>query len=124
MPLQSVINGALQCQVMTKRTKLRCKNPAAHGCKACRMHGAHKSKKVLRGEDHPQYKNGEETLEAKKKRSKKSATLLYLRDIGDTIQLFNGTKTRGRKPNTYLKLDPTQPENMQYVIWKTLKEFD
>jgi hypothetical protein len=124
MPLPSVLNGAKQCQVMTKRTKLRCKNPAAYDCKACRMHGAHKSKNVLRDKNHPQYKNGGETLEAKKNRSKKSATLLYLRDIGDTVQLFNGIKTRGRKPKTYLKLDLTQPENMRYVIWKILKECD
>ena len=106
MPLQSVINGALQCQVMTKRTKLRCKNPAAYGCKACRMHGAHKSKNVLRGIKHPLYKTGEYSLKVKSERSEKNLTLKYLIDLGNHCDLFyKKLKSRGRPPNGYVRLD-------------------
>lgn len=122
MPLPSVLNGTKQCQVMTKRTKLRCKNPAAYGCKACRMHGAHKSKNILRGTAHPHYKNGEETTEAKAVRSRKSTMFLYLRDIGDSINLFSGGKTRGRKPSGYVKLDMTDPEQLAIAITKSFSD--
>jgi len=122
MPLPSIINGAKQCQVMTKRTKQRCKNLAAYGCTSCRMHGAHKSKNVLRGKDHPQYKNGKQTKEAKAFRSRKSTMFLYLRDIGDSINLFSGEKTRGRKPIGYVKLDMTDPEQLAIAIVKSLQD--
>ena len=122
MPLPSLLNGAKQCQVMTKRTKQRCKNPAAYGCKSCRMHGAHKSRNVLRGKYHPKFKNGNETLEVRFSRSENSAMLLNLRDIGDTIGMFSGTHTRGRKPRFYSATDLTRPENLLAVLLKTLKQ--
>jgi hypothetical protein len=122
MPLHSVINGALRCQVMTKRTKQRCKNPAAYGCNACRMHGAHKSRNVLRGKNHPKFKNGDETLKARVSRSENSAMLLYLRDIGDSIGMFSGTHTRGRKPRFYKATDLTIPENFLALLLKTIKQ--
>ena len=120
MPLPSVINGAKQCEVLSKRTKLRCQNPAAYGCKACRMHGAHQSRNSLQGADHPQYRKGYETKEARIERSRKSAMFLYLRDIGDTINLFTGPKTSGRRPNHYIKLDLSDPDQMALAIFFTL----
>jgi hypothetical protein len=122
MPLPSVANGAEQCQVMTKRTGKRCLNPAAYNCRACRMHGAHKSRRSLLGADHPQYTNGYETKEARAERSWLSVKLLYLRDIGDRINLFVGTKTRGRRPNRYIKLDLNDPLQMQIAIAMTMCE--
>ncbi len=120
-PLPSLLNGAKQCQVMTKRTKLRCKNLAAYGCKACRMHGAHKSKNVLRGANHPQYRNGEETLEAKAERSEKSVMFRYLTDLGNHCNMFyKKLKTRGRPPSGYTQLDLTDPEQLALAILKTL----
>jgi hypothetical protein len=122
MPLPSVLNGAKQCQVMTKRTKQHCKNPAAYGCKACRMHGAHKSRNVLRGTDHPKYKNGERTNRIEEGRRKSSIILLTLRDIGDHINLFNGDYTRGRKPTGYVKYDMNDPEQLALAILATLRD--
>ncbi len=116
MPLPSVLNGAKKCEVLTKRTKLRCKNPAAYGCRACRMHGAHKSRKSPQGVSHPQYRNGNETKKSRKQRSRESARFLYLRDIGDTINLFTGPKTRGRRPIQYRKLDLSDPEQMKLAM--------
>lgn len=121
MPLQSVLNGAKQCQVLTKRTRLRCKNPAAYGCLACRMHGAHKSRNVLQGIDHPQYKHGKRSIKGKDEYSRASSQLLTLRDIGDHINMFNGGHTRGRKPNGYIKLNLNCPEQLILAILKTFK---
>lgn len=103
MPLPNVLNGAKQCQVISKRTKQQCKNPAAYGCLACRMHGAHKSRNVLRGASHPKYKHGNRTKGAEAEQIRASTILLTLRDIGDSIDMFNGVHTRGRKPKGYAK---------------------
>lgn len=120
MPLPSVINGALQCRVKCKRTSIRCKNPCAFGSKnACRLHGSHRSKNVLKGKSHPQYKHGEETKDARAERSAMSAKLLYLRDIGDHIGMFTGTQTRGRKPTGYCKLDLNTNLGLNLALLKT-----
>jgi hypothetical protein len=121
MPLPSILNGAKQCQVLTKRTNQRCKNPAAYGCKSCRMHGAHKSRNVLRGSVHPLYMHGKRTIEAEAEYRRMSAALLTLRDIGDHINMFNGEHTRGRKPNGYIKLNLNYPEQLILAILKTFK---
>ena len=121
MPLQSVLNGAKQCQVLTKRTRLRCKNPAAYGCLACRMHGAHKSRNVSRGVTHPNYKHGDRTRESETEYSLTSTILLTLRDIGDSIGMFTGSHTRGRKPRGYIKFDLKDPEELTKAILATLR---
>jgi len=51
-----------------------------------------------------------------------SAMFLYLRDIGDTINLFIGSKTRGRRPNQYIKLDLSDPEQMKLAIVLSLRK--
>jgi hypothetical protein len=118
MPLPSVLNGAKQCQVLTKRTKQRCKNPTAFGCKSCRMHGAHKSRNVLRDEGHPQYKKGNRTKKAQRNNSKALTRLRMLEQIGWHIKMFIGTKTRGRKPNGYMKLNLDDPLHMLIAFTK------
>ena len=102
MPLPSVVNGAKLCQGVSKRTKLPCKNPAAFGCRTCRMHGAHRRHAALSGKDHPNFKHGKETYQAKVNRGISGAVLLLLRDLGDRIGMFNGTHTPGRKPKAYI----------------------
>ena len=119
MPLPSVLNGANQCQVLTKRTKQRCKNPAAFGCKSCRMHGAHKSRNVLRGADHSQYTNGNRTIESQKKNSASLTRLRMLEQIGWHIKMFTGSKTRGRRPNGYIQLDLNDPLQMGLAVLMT-----
>ena len=122
MPLPSVTNGAKQCQVMTKRTKQRCKNPCAFGSeKACRLHGSHKSRNVLRGKNHPNYKHGKRTKEAEADSRKTSIALLRLREIGDQLNMFNGGYSRGRKPNGYIKYDLSRPGDLFVAILETIK---
>lgn len=85
------------------------------------MHGAHKSKNVLRGINHPRYKTGEETLEAKAMRTEKSEMFRYLTDLGNHCKLFyEEIKTKGRPPSSYEKLDLTDPEQLAIAILKTL----
>ncbi len=122
MPLQSVLNGAKKCQVLTKRTKQPCKNPAAFGCKSCRMHGAHKSRNVLRGKVHPQYKHGNRTKEAQQNDSEVLTRLRMLEQIGWHIKMFVGTRTRGRKPIGYMKLNLNDPLHMLIAITKTIDQ--
>ena len=68
MPLPSLrFHGAKQCTAKSKRTGLPCNNPAAYGCRACRVHGARKKDSIKRGEQHPNYVHGGRTLEAELK---------------------------------------------------------
>ena len=102
MPLPNIRNNcALQCQAKAKHTGNQCLNLAAYGGRVCRFHGARKPKSILRGIQHPNYKHGRETKEAKAKRS---AGLTRLRKIEDMLvdsPIFKLTKTRGRKPHGY-----------------------
>ena len=118
MPLPSVVNGASQCQVLTKRGKKPCLNPAAYDCKACRMHGAHRSRNVLRGEDHPQYKNGRWTQESKRNHADASLRLRLLEEIGWHINMFaeGSTHTRGRKPQEQLIFDYDNMAHLQITL--------
>jgi hypothetical protein len=85
------------------------------------MHGAHKSRNVLKGVDHPRYKTGAETLEAKAMHTEKSEMFRYLTDLGNHCKLFyKEIKTRGRPPAGYEKLDLTDPEQLAIAILKTL----
>ena len=117
MPLPSVLNGALQCQVNCKRKPgVRCKNPAAYGCKACRIHGAHKSRNVLQGANHPQYRHGGETKAARKAHQETLLRLAYLVAIGEHIKMFIGPKSRGRKPANFSQLNLNDPEELALAI--------
>ena len=72
MPLPVITKyGVKQCLSKSKRSGLPCKNLAAYGCSTCRMHGSHKSRNVLKGSTHPNYKHGMDTKEAIAERKKK-----------------------------------------------------
>ena len=121
MPLPSLLNGAKQCQVLTKLTGQRCKNPAAYGCKACRMHGAHKSRNVLKGVEHPRYKNGERSKAVEAEIRKKITLLRYLVDFGNHVELFyKQLKIKGRPPLGYTQLDLKDPEQLAIAIMRAL----
>lgn len=104
MPLQSVLNGAKRCSNLTKRTKQPCKNPAAYGCRTCRMHGARKAETIKRGEDHVNFVHGQRTLEAQKQSSKQSALLSQYEDAMHLLGMTTAKHSRGRKANGYKKL--------------------
>ena len=107
----------LHILIPCKRTGIRRKNPCAYGSKvACKTHGSHRSRNILRGTDHPRYTHGERTKEAEAEYRRASITFLTLRDIGDYLNMFNGGYTSGRKPNGYRKYDMSDPDQLALVI--------
>ena len=89
MPLPSVLHfGADQCQARSKRTGQPCNNPAAFGCRTCRMHGAHRSRRSTAGTEHWNYQHGRETLAAKLTRAETLAELRRLHHIGRLSGMF------------------------------------
>ena len=99
MPLPSVSkHSAKQSVAQTKSKQQPCLNPAAYGCKTCRLHGARKQNSIKRGEEHPNYRHGMETLEAKRDRSKKLAELREYEQILIKRGLIRDHQIVGRKP--------------------------
>ncbi len=55
MPLPNILSGkTLRCKAKSRRSKKRCKNPAAYGMSVCRYHGARKPETIKKGANHPQ----------------------------------------------------------------------
>ena len=93
-------HNALRCHARAKSSGTRCKNPAAFGCSTCRVHGARRPGSIKRGSDHPNFKTGTETLEAKAERSAKLAELRDIEAEMLAIGALVGPRWRGRKPKT------------------------
>jgi hypothetical protein len=87
------------------------------------MHGAHKSRNVLRGVNHPQYKNAGQTKKERLQRSEKSLQLLMLEELGHHIGLFaeGTTKTRGPRPKGWKSLDLNQSDQLAQALALTIK---
>jgi hypothetical protein len=101
-------------------------NPAAYGCSTCRYHGATPvhTRKNISGESHPQFKHGRDTKQSKQRNRRTAAQLHFLEDLGHHIKMFpEGTsKTQGRNPNGYLKLDLNDPIHLTIAILKTISK--
>jgi hypothetical protein len=88
------------------------------------MHGAHKSRNVLQGAYHPQYRHGERTKESIDEHQKTLLRLHTLEEIGYHIKMFpeGSPRTRGRKPTGWEPLDLNDPNQLALAILKTIKE--
>ena len=104
MPLPSLSYGAKQCTALTKRTKQPCKNPAAYGCRTCRMHGARKKETIKRGKDHVNFVHGQRSLEAQAEQSAVSRRLQQIEDAMHLLKMTSAKRSRGRKAAGYKKL--------------------
>lgn len=104
MPLKSLSYGAKQCAAKSKRSKERCKNPAAFGTASCRMHGAVAYEKRPRGKSHGRYMHGKRTLEAQLEQSATSRTLQQIEDAMHLLGMTTAKRSRGRKANGYYKI--------------------
>lgn len=105
MPLPSMnIFGAKQCSAKSKRTGKPCLNPAAYGCKTCRVHGARKKQSIKRGEQHPNYVHGRRTLEAEKEHSETSFRLQKLEETMHLLGMTTAKRSSGRKSKINMKL--------------------
>ena len=99
MPLPAItMLGAAQCTAQAKHSRQQCKNPAAYKCATCRMHGARRPSSIKHGADHPGYRHGQETLQAKAERSRRLGELRELEALSFDLALASGAKWRGRKP--------------------------
>ena len=65
----------------------------------CRFHGARRPETVLRGPSHPQYRHGQETLEARRNRVEAMTRIRLLADLG-VLGGFLQRRVPGRRPNT------------------------
>jgi hypothetical protein len=70
------------------------------------------------GSKHWNFKSGNETLAAKKKRSETSLRLHYLSQIGHELGFMNGRRMVGRRPNNYMKLNFNNPLHIFYAVSK------
>ena len=105
MPLPCISkHGAKQCTAKSKRTSLPCNNPAAYGCRTCRMHGSRKKDSIKRGEQHSNFVHGNRTLESQKKSSEQSARLQMLEDALHLLGMTTAKRSRGRKSARYCKI--------------------
>lgn len=91
----------VQCQAMSKRTKVQCRVPAAKGKTKCKFHGgASTGPKTASGKKRSGAKflvHGRETSQIRAKRRFKIAELQDLEAIGRAIGMIVGPKTRGPK---------------------------
>lgn len=91
MPLPNITKI---CTAKSKRTGLHCRNPAAYGCRTCKMHGAHL---IRLGKDAPNYKTGIYSESGIAEYRAAMEWLQELEQIGHQVGLLIGEKTKGRK---------------------------
>jgi hypothetical protein len=97
-PLSNVASGRTpQCKARSKRNLRRCLNPCAYGMAVCRFHGARRKETIERGPTHPQYKHGNETQQARRRRVEAMTRIRFLTDLGVAAG-FIGKRVPGRRP--------------------------
>ncbi len=102
VPLPNIISGKTQrCTAKCKARGDQCRNPASFDMPVCRYHGSRKASTIKRGANHPQYRHGGETLEAKAERRLMSAFFHNTENLMFALGMTapGSTRTRGRKPN-------------------------
>lgn len=75
-------------------------NPAAFGMGVCRYHGARRPDTVKRGVDHPRYRHGRETREAKARRHLMTVFFHEAEALMHALDMVTpgARRLRGRKP--------------------------
>ena len=104
MPLPGIDSGkTARCSAKCKATGERCKNPAvvSWGATVCRYHGARRPETIRKGERHPQYRHGNETLQKKAERSRRLAELRDIEAQLFALGLATGPRWRGRHPKVF-----------------------
>ena len=109
MPLPSITkHGAKQCTAKSKRTGLSCNNPAAYGCRTCKVHGALKAESIKRGKDHVNFVHGRRTLEAQAEQSATSRRLQQIEDAMHLLGMTTAKRSRGRKALGYSPINSVE----------------
>lgn len=111
-----------RCQARSSRSKQQCAKPAIKNKRVCSTHGGlstgPKTQEGIKRIQSAHWKHGNETKEARTKRSAKSLQFLMLEELGHRINIFypNAPRTRGRKPNGYKKLDLNNSDDLVEAI--------
>lgn len=121
--------GKIRCRRCTgtsNHTKKQCKRPALKSSKTskCKFHGgASTGPKTQEGKERiraAHWKHGNETQQAKSRRSKKSALILHLIDIGAQIGMLPKNHPKGRKSKYFRDYDLTDPNQLVLAIQATI----
>ena len=117
-----------RCTATSSYTKVQCKRPACKTSKTskCSRHGGLSTgPKTKEGKDRiraAHWKHGEESKEAKIKRSEKSLMFCYLEDLVNYLPLTAKFKRRvGRKPKKYQPYDLSTDEGLIKAICASAK---
>ncbi len=114
-----------RCQAKSKRTKLQCSAPALKGKRVCKTHGGRSTgpKTEVGRQRCAQAKtiHGRETREARAERKLASARLAVLEEVGFSICLLIGTRTRGVKPHKMTQVMPELQEMVRRIRIKKLR---
>jgi hypothetical protein len=110
-----------QCEGTSRRTKERCKAPAAKNKSRCRFHGGRKfsGPKTIEGRfkcAKAKTVHGRETREVRNERSLASARLAVLEAVGFSIGLMSGGRTRGRRPDHMTEAYPELQAAVKHQI--------
>jgi hypothetical protein len=91
-----------QCSAKSKRTRVQCRAPAIKGKTKCRFHGGRSSTyRTPEGKARvaaAHLVHGRETRSIRKERSEGLARLAALEELGRTLGMITGPRTRGPKP--------------------------
>jgi len=108
-----------RCKASSVRTKEQCGRPAIKGKEVCQFHGGRstgpKSKAAKDRLRTLNLKHGEYIAERRLASSSLRFKLRYLEEIAIHIGMFT-TKTRGRKPRGWVRLNPNVPLEYERML--------
>ena len=95
-----------RCQALSKRTKNQCGAPAMKGKRVCRFHGGRSTGPTTQvGRDKcaaAKTVHGQSTRQLRARQSIELQRLVILEEIGRSVGLITGPRSRGRKPGLKL----------------------
>lgn len=114
-----------RCQARSSRTKLQCGRAAMREKRVCPIHGGKSTgPRTAKGKQHlptAALKTGHHTQEVLASSKSINLRLRYLEDIAVHLGIIK-SRTCGRKPFGYLKLDLSDPQLLLIALRKSLFE--
>lgn len=111
----------LRCTAQSTRTKKQCGRPSLKASKTqkCQFHGGRSTgPKTIEGKQRivdVHTVHGQATNAARQEQSRKSLELAQIEDMMHLLEMSTATRSRGRKPTGYWKLE-TLSQAKQFVI--------
>ena len=115
-----------QCEGISRRTKERCKAPAAKNKSRCRFHGGRKFSGPKTSEGRLRCAaaktiHGNETRSLRTERRQGSARLAVLEFVGFALGMFTGARTPGRRPDQIAQAYPELQAIFQKLVTERAK---